>query len=473
MQEAVFQQDLTNAGVFGFAGMFENASGTGEHRYHLDDSGLISPYGHTMDPIIADLLDIAASTMWADRQCQRPRKYGNFMPQRGWVRRFNLTLGVRNPEMWNSPRVKETLTHLLTWLTEDSWTLQFAPQQGARRYTDLQPSLFSAPPTNALIVLYSGGLDSLAGTVTLLQDHPQLNVVLMSAVSSRLSGVVKEQVRRLRGKFGVDRVQHALMPFHVVHDNKEKEEATQRTRGFLFLSFGIAEAFACNASRVVTCENGIGLVNLPLNRHQLGAQNTRAVHPKTFILMNSLLALLGFNHIHCGAPHLLKTKGELCSRMRDGNISSLCRTTVSCDSFPLRLPRSAEHTDTQMHCGLCTSCLFRRQALFASGLQAEDAGTPYQYDVCNTFLTTKASRLEPLKFLLDQRQIIRQACLSYLPEAALAMEFPELAEAQQAIDESPHLFGLSPTTNVMEQFSQLFLRYVDEWQHFPFKLHTL
>lgn len=472
MQEAIFRQDLTNAGVFGFAGMFGNASDIGEHRYHLDDSGLTSPYGHTMDPIIADLLDISASTMWADRKCKRPKNYGNFMPQRGWVRQFELTLGVRNPEIWNEPSIKETLTHLLTWLTEDTWILQFAPQQGARRHTDLQPSLFSAPPTNALIVLYSGGLDSLAGTVTLLEDNPQLNIVLMSAVSSRLSGVVKEQVRRLQGKFGVDRVQHALMPFHVVHEQKASEEVTQRTRGFLFLSFGIAEASACNASNVVTCENGIGLVNLPLNRHQLGAQNTRAVHPKTFLLINSLLTLLGFNHIRCGAPHFLKTKGELCARMRESDISSLCRTTVSCDSFPLRVPRSVEYMDAQMHCGLCTSCLFRRQALFASGLQAEDAKTPYQYDVCKPFSSTKASRLEPFKFLLDQRQIIQQACLSSLPEVTLAIEFPELIEVQRAVDQFPNLFGISPTINVMEQFSQLFLRYVAEWQHFPFKLYT-
>jgi 7-cyano-7-deazaguanine synthase in queuosine biosynthesis len=396
------------------------------------------------------------------------------MSLRGWVRQFELTLGVRNPEVWNHPRTKEILTQILTWLTEDIWILQFQRQEEARRPTDLQASLFSAPPTDALVVLYSGGLDSLAGTVAFLQDNPNRNLVLMSAVSHRLSGVVKEQVRRLQRKFSVNRVQHALMPFHVNHDEKDKkEESTQRTRGFLFLSFGIAEAIACNASRIMTCENGIGMLNLPLNRHQLGAQNTRAVHPKTLLLMNSLLTNLGFDHIRCGAPYILKTKGELCTHMSESILSSLCRTTISCDSFPLREARPDGYTDAQLHCGYCTSCLFRRQALFAAGLQVEDAGTPYQYDVCKHLPTKRASRLEQLKFLLDQRQVLQQALLLPLPDAALAMEFPELITVRQAIEQCPDLFGFTSEMNFMEDLSQLFRRYVSEWQKFPFQLHTL
>ncbi len=473
MVETIFQQNLTDAGIFGFAGLSRNTSGIGESRYHLDDSGLMSPYGHTMDPIIADLLDIAAAVMWVDRNCKRPKTYGNFMSLRGWVRQFELTLGVRNPEIWNDLSVKETLIELLTWLTEDFWMLEFQKQQSTRRYTDLQPSLFSAPPTDALIVLYSGGLDSLAGTVALLQSNPQQKVVLMSAISDRLSGLIKEQIRKLQSEFGIDRVQHAPMPFHVIHEDKDKEEPTQRTRGFLFFSFGVAEAFACNASKIVTCENGLGLLNLPLNRHQIGAQNTRAVHPKTLLLMNSLLTSLGLDHIRCGAPYLLKTKGELCMHMRESRISSLCRTTVSCDSFPLRMPRPLGYTDAQLHCGWCTSCLFRRQALFAADLKEEDAKTPYQYDVCKPLTTTKASWLEPLKFLLDQRQAIQQTCLSPLPESALAIEFPELVTAHHAVEQSPSLFELSPQINFMEELSRLFLRYIDEWQQFPFKLYTL
>jgi 7-cyano-7-deazaguanine synthase in queuosine biosynthesis len=471
MVDVVFRQDLTNAGVFGFTGLSGNASGIGEHRYHLDASGLVSPYGHTMPTIIADLLDIAASVMWADRNCKRPRKYGNFMPLRGWVRQFELTLGVRNPEIWNDPRTKEIVTRILTWLTEDTWILQFQRQKEVKgEYR--QESLFSSPPTDALIVLYSGGLDSLAGTVTFLQENPNRNVVLMSAVSHRLSGVVREQVRRLQSKFSVNRIQHALMPFHVNHDEQDKEESTQRTRGFLFLSFGIAEAIACNASRIVTCENGIGMLNLPLNRHQLGTQNTRAVHPKTLLLMNSLLTHLGFDHIRCGAPYILKTKSELCAHISESNVSSLCRTTVSCDSFPLRETRPDGYTDAQLHCGWCTSCLFRRQALFAAGLQIEDAATPYQYDVCKSLPTKLGSRLERLKFLLDQKQVLQQALLSPLPDAALMIEFPELVTVYQTIEQCPDLFDLTSATNFMEDVSQLFRRYVGEWQKFPFQLHT-
>jgi 7-cyano-7-deazaguanine synthase in queuosine biosynthesis len=472
MVATIFQRDLTDAGLFGFTALSGAVVGAGERRYHLDDSRLVSPYGLTMPPIIADLLDISAAIMWADRNCKRPKEYGNFMSQRGWVRQYDLTIGVRNPDIWNTPSVKNTLIQLLTWLTEDIWNIQFQHQQNARRHSDLQSSLFSTPPTDALIALYSGGLDSLAGTIALLQENPHLTVVLMSAVSDRLSGVVREQGRELQRRFGVDRVQHALMPFHVSHHDGVREETTERIRGFLFWSFGVAEAVACNASRVVTCENGVGLLNLPLNRHQLGTQNTRAVHPKTLNLMNSLLSLLGYDHIRCYAPFMLKTKAELCLQTCANELSVLCRTTVSCDSFPLRVVRLDGYPDAQLHCGWCTSCLFRRQALFAAGLQEEDARTPYQYDVCRPQRTTKASWLERLKFLLDQRYSIQKACLSPLPDVALTQEFPEIVTACYAIEQFPHLFGSSSDISFVDELVQLLLHYVDEWELFPHNLYT-
>jgi 7-cyano-7-deazaguanine synthase in queuosine biosynthesis len=475
MVETIFQRDLTDAGLFGFTALSETIMGARERRYHLDDSRLISPYGLTMPPIIADLLDIAAAIMWADRNCKRPKEYGNFMSERGWVRQYDLTLGVRKPDIWNTYSVKNTLTQLLTWLTEDIWNIQFQQQQHARRHSDLQSALFSTSPTDALIALYSGGLDSLAGTVTLLQENPHSTVILMSAVSDRLSGVVKEQVRKLQNTYGINRVQHALMPFHVAHndkDRKETTETTERTRGFLFWSFGVAEAVACNASSVVTCENGVGLLNLPLNRHQLGAQNTRAVHPKTLNLMNSLVSLLEYGHIRCRAPFMLKTKAELCLQTRTSDLSTLCRTTVSCDSFPLRVARPDGYPDAQLHCGWCTSCLFRRQSLFAAGLQEEDARTPYQYDVCKSQRTTNASRLERLKFLLDQRYSIQKACLSPLADVAFIQEFPEIVPACYAIEQFPDLFGSSSDISFMDELVQLFLRYVGEWELFPYTLYT-
>ncbi len=476
MSESVYEYDLTNAGVFGFAGLTKSPMVPNDRRYYLNDLLLVSPYGHTVPPVVADLLDVAASILWADRQSKRPRTYNSFRQFRGWVRQFELILGVRDPDIWNDHAVKDSLEQLLTWLTEDVWHLRFEHQQGVRRQTDIQPSLFSSPPTNAVVALYSGGLDSLAGVVHLLRTYPHQAVILMSAIHHRLSSIVKEQVWELQRHFGVHRVQHALMPFHMVHVTPQREEHTQRTRGLLFLAFGVAEAVACDASRILTFENGVGMLNLPFNRRQLGTQHTRAMHPRTLLKMNHIFSLLGLSGIRCEAPYFLRTKGELCAELRTSGLGALCATTVSCDSFPLRIPRTSGTpalVDTERHCGYCTSCLLRRQAIFAAHLEQEDALVHYEVDVCSCPKVTKSSYLEPLKMMLDQVILMKKACASPAPSSALLLEFPELTAARHAVEHMPDAFRLSERMNSMEALSDLLYRYTKEWEFFPYQLRPV
>ena len=474
MSESLYSYDLTDAGQFGFDGFSQFSAHSHERRYHLDDSQLASPYGHTLPHTVADLLDIAASIMWADRHSPRARThgYGTFRQSRGWSRQFHLTLGVRTPDLWNQVLVKEKLEQLLTWLTEDVWHLHFE-QQPLRRFTDIRPSLFSSPQNDTLVVLYSGGLDSLAGTVSLLQKYPEKPLMLVSATSPRLNGVLTRQTNELQRHFGPNRIQHSHLPFYVVHDKsrtRKGEEHTQRARGFLFFAFGIAEAVACGASRVLTCENGVGMLNLPLNKRQLGTQHTRAMHPRTVEGMSQLLSALGLSPLQCEAPHLLRTKGELCLELRNVGLSSLCSMTISCDSFPLRLPADPTTPNVLWHCGECTSCILRRQAIFAAHLEADDIMVPYKYDVCSSPQGRKLSYLEPLKMMLDQVTLLEKACTSFKPETALVREFPELLLASRAVERTPDAFGLQQKTGSIEAFVRLFDRYAKEWSMFPYRV---
>jgi hypothetical protein len=463
--KSIVTYDLTDAGRFGFEGL--SASSGYERRYHLDDSRLVSPYGHTLPPVLADVLDIAASVLWADRHTMRSRDCGSFRQSRGWARCFHLILGVREPDAWRYSPVKEALEQLLTWLTEDQWHLDFERQQATRRQSDLMLSLFSSPPSDALVTLYSGGLDSLAGAIRLLQTYPRRPVVLVSAIHPRLSRIITSQVRRLQDHFGANRIQYAPLPFHIVHEARQNEEYTQRTRGFLFLAFGVAEAIACSASSVRTCENGIGMLNLPLNRRQLGTQHTRAMHPRTLSEMTRLLSLLDLN-IRCEGPNVLRTKGELCTELRIAGLGFLCASTVSCDSFPLRLASTSP--ETERHCGTCTSCLLRRQAVFASHLQKEDASVYYEHDICQPLKSTQGRYLEQLKMMLDQVYLMKTAVASPQPDYALLQAFPELFEALQVVEKAPEAFGVSENLIVMQAFSDLIRRYTEEWDLFPYTL---
>ncbi len=465
---AIADEAVTNAGPYNFFGL--STSSIEERRYHLDDSRLVSPYGHTLPTTLADLLDVAAGVAWADRNFKRPnmqRKQGTYRQNRGWVRHIRLPLGVRNPDIWNTASIKATLEHLLAWLTEDKWELSFEQQKFVRRESDITSTLFESPITDALVILYSGGLDSLAGTVRLLQTYPSQSVVLVSATYPRLQQIVSTHATILKDLFGTDRVKHASVPFHLIQEKPKHGEKTQRTRGFLFLTFGVAEAIACNASRVLACENGVGMLNLPLNRAQLGTQHTRSMNPQTLVEMNRLLSLLSFN-VRCEAPHLLHTKGELCADLGSAGLGRLCALTISCDSFPLRRPRISP--STELHCGTCTSCLLRRQAIFAAHLQQDDAQVPYRYDVCKPPQSSQLQKLEHLKLMLDQVYTFRKATTSSRPEYALLQEFPELITARQSVEEVPEIFGYTKERSVMSAFSDLLNRYAQEWDLFPYQL---
>src|SRR5260370_40275448 len=163
------------------------------------------------------------------------------------------------------------------------------------------------------------------------------------------------------------------------------------------------------------------MLNLPLNRRQLGTQHTRAMHPQTLIEMTDLLSLLDLN-IRCEGPNLLHTKGEICTELRLAGMGSLCASTVSCDSFPLRL--ASLTPNTERHCGTCTSCLLRRQAIFASQLQEEDSVVHYEYDVCKPPKGSQLKYLEQLKMMLDQVNLMRNVIASFQPDYTLLLEYP-------------------------------------------------
>jgi hypothetical protein len=69
------------------------------------------------------------------------------------------------------------------------------------------------------------------------------------------------------------------------------------------------------------------------------------------------------------APFFFHTKGALC-REAGAALSQLATVTMSCDEGEGHKPNAMDH------CRLCTSCIFRRIALFAAGL-ANDP-TPYR-----------------------------------------------------------------------------------------------
>lgn len=458
--------DLTAAGKVDVLNRLNKGSSGGGNKFALDTSQLYSRYGYLLPPTIRDLLDLSSWIMYLDRSYKRPRyERRGHRELRGWSREFHIKLGTRDPSLWASSQVKTCLEDLLDWLTEDSWDLSFGKVE--QLYPE-QPPLFPSDPTNDLIVLYSGGLDSLAGTVSLLEAYPARTLILTSATYDSLRKLIIRQVQELRNTFGVQRVQHGMIPFELIDSDPKKEEYTQRTRGFRFLSCGVAEAVAHNATEIAICENGVGALNLPMNLRQLGAQHTRSTHPKTLQLMAKLLEAIGYPHLRFRLPHMFNTKGELCTNLKNKRLGHLSMMTISCDSFPLHI--SSEVGESALHCGTCTSCLLRRVSLCTAQIWNKDEAKLYQRDVCTPLEALEQSVLEPLLMMLDQVTTIERAAYSPDPVRALLGLFPDLTLAAQVIEQDREAFGLSADQEILPALYDLFRRYAREWQDFPYQL---
>lgn len=318
-------------------------------EYWVNDRVLVHAFGTALEPFAADLVTVALSCYSADRITKRSSD---------WSRQLRLRIALHHPDPWISAR--DALEAYLGILTDDAWTFEFVGGR-RRRVSEQQGTLFPVDLEGAgSVALFSGGLDSLAGAALWLA-RGAAPLVLVGARSSRVIGrdqhAVASELRRLFGQ----RVIELGIPLEL--RNALSRESTQRTRGFLFLSFATAAALTAKAGEVVVFENGYGAHNPRLAENQFGSQATLATHPHLLTLFERLTNELG-REIPVRLPHRWETKAQLL-RQLSSEATPLVRLTSSCDSYPLRLAG-------RTHCGRCGSCVLRRQSLMSAGLRRAD-----------------------------------------------------------------------------------------------------
>jgi hypothetical protein len=199
----------------------------------------------------------------------------------------------------------------------------------------------------------------------------------------------------------------------------------------------------------------VGAINLPQAATQYGAQSSRATHPQALAAVQRLVRHATGRPFSIQLPHLFMTKAQTCARLADIGMAPLTRLTISCDGFPQRLRG-------QSQCGLCGSCLLRRQALHAAGLGEHDDPTQYRKDVMDPNATLKSGQLYPFNAMLYQRDALARALASAVPWRALVARFPGLLDVLPHVDmcSEPPMF---PEYEVMG----LYRRYCDEWDRVP------
>ena len=314
----------------------------------------LGPYGRPE----RDLLRVMAAALEADRLSpRRPPTTKGLQRSLSWQRRLELRISVESPDRWSvaAPQLRS----LLSFMTDDTWDIEFEGISGVVGQQQLLP--FERTENVREVALFSGGLDSVAG-MFVRAKAAKGSMLAVSASGNDVQGAAQESALETLRSFGVRA--HWLKLGHQLRGARRPRsgmEASQRSRGLLFLAMGASATSQLKLPTFSVYETGIGCINLPTSAAQVGAQGTRAMHPRTLALFNQLTQLVLDQPVQVLAPFFLCTKGDLC-RLTGESLGALASVSMSCDEGEGHKP------DAMLHCGLCTSCLFRRIALHAGGL---------------------------------------------------------------------------------------------------------
>lgn len=443
--------DFGRPGELNYAPAFDGEDGI-TMRYALDDSAINGQLGALLPAHLADLIDIAVAVYMGDRLAVR----GGPDHASEWHRSLHVTIPVRCVDLWNRADLRRALNQVLEFLTEDDWQLSFCQRPSSfARVAESQQHLFPNPFTGPVHVsLLSGGLDSFVGTAGAIARDPQSHFVCVSGVTNGRQGDRQnQQVRRLRTLRPAS-LTHVRVACWLKDADEVRQEPTRRTRGFLFLALGAAAALSARVCRLRLFENGIGALNLPFTRAELGVTTSRSVHPKTLDLMGMLVSLVADREFTVQNSAVLQTKAQMCSDPAIRSVLATIPVTFSCDRFPLRRRGASQ-------CGVCTSCLLRRMALFNAGLRHEDI-TDYRYDVHSTAALDERH----LRGVWEMHWQVARLAATLQQEnvwLGLVREFPSITVAQHALAQQLAL----PASVVADRLIALYRRHCAEWCRFP------
>ena len=320
---------------------------------------------------ILDLVELAGFVYCADRLVGRGAR--NSVEYHSWARSFHFVVRVRDHEFWQQSSVSKCLANALKFMSGDrEYCFEFQPG-----HSTPPTSLFDSEKFHGVqhfkpsVVLFSGGLDSLAGTIKLLESTDE-RVCLVSHQSQH--GTIRTQNRlsqALRERYPGRLVHHT---FRCNLSGAVRREESQRTRAFLYTSIGFAIAQAFEQNRFFVYENGITSINFPRREDLANARASRTTHPKTIYLLQKFFSLFSDRPLQIKTPFLWKTKTDVVEDLLKGPYSELLPSAVSCS-------KTFQNLGDQSHCGGCSQCIDRRFAAFAAGAHDRDKANIYALDI--------------------------------------------------------------------------------------------
>jgi len=367
--------------------------------------------------LLVDLLEIAAYVYCADQRAGRGTEKLSRAGE-DWRRNLRFVIPVRCPERWTNPIIRDHLEETLSYLSDDRYEFRFVassrtPAPGQLYFTELRDSGSFEPDD---VVLFSGGTDSLAGTVDALTAGKKL-VLVGHHSAPKVVAVQKELVRALRHAGYGAQLLHVTV--NVTNSGVDPVESTQRSRSFLFASLAFVLARMFNLNHFTFYENGVVSLNLPIAGDVLGARATRTTHPKVIRGFERFFSNLADGQTLIATPFLWLTKKEVIERLIIHGRGDLLDSSVSC-VHPIGW------TSEVRHCGSCSQCIDRRFAVLAADAEGYDKADGYHIDL----LTGDRGHEDPdpaIAYVKFARTV------SNLAFAQLQSEFPQVSAALHSV----------------------------------------
>ncbi len=377
-----------------------------------------APRDGDIHPLIRDLVEIGVALYIAGVQVPRQEHLG---------RRMDVEIYVRRSRPWST--VARRIERTASILTRDDLHLRFPPK--ARRPA---PARLSSERTDRPICLFSGGLDSLAGAVHLLEagERP---IFLSHYANSSLAALQKGLIERLRAIYGPDRLDHlgvyvgpSRSPSNPLPLRPRQREPMARfLRPFMLLSLACSAALHLGGRRVLVCESGPLAIYPLFNEGQI---RTRSVDPRFIEGFEDLVRRVFRVPLRIENPLLYMTKGEALAPFADERLRGLIAASNSCWHWAqLRAVASRQGLDAtgKTHDGKCLPCLIRRAAVHAAGLWEADAG--YLTDLFEEFANLDA---ETVLTLADYYRFCENA--RTLDSARMLLLAPDFSVRARGVD---------------------------------------
>ena len=317
---------------------------------------------HLPDRLL-DLLEIASYVYCADRMTSRGAR--DAVEYHSWSRTLEFVIRVRDEDFWNKSEVKQTLSDALKFVTGDrEYRFDFQPGHSTPPTSLFDREVFSvAGKKDVSVILFSGGLDSLAGALErLVNTDEQVCLVSHQSFQPSIIRTQESLANALRSHFP-DRVHHYR--FRCSLKDIRAPEETQRSRSFLYTSVAFALAYAYKQSQFYVYENGVTSINFSRREDLANARASRTTHPQTIGLLQKFFSLFVDEPFSIEIPFLWKTKTEVFKSINASRYPKLIPSAVSCN-------KTFQNMEQATHCGQCFQCVDRRIAAHASGSEDFD-----------------------------------------------------------------------------------------------------